>query len=587
MLAIVKRILDLAGSFSASSRRSLVVGMACNVLKALFMAGMLAAVWWALENRDRLGAEVALQCFGMLALSVAGQFAFQYLVDIKMDAEGFHVFRDLRLRVGDRLKGAPMGYFSEQRLSAITTTLTTTVHQLEEFMTICLTGLSGGVAMAVIMSLFFLAFAPPVAAVTFAGIAVGLVVLEWLRRRSTSVTREVTAAQEDMADAVIEYARGMAVLRTFASPDEALAKAKASFERKRKADFEQEQAAQGVLKLYALVFNLASCGVLLASCALYLAGALPLSWALTLLVAAFMIYGELISANNGAFLTKKIEGELDRIDEVCAIPRQDSTDRPLACEGFGLAMENVSFSYGGGRRVIDGVTLSIPEGTTCALVGPSGSGKTTLVNLLARFWDVDEGRVTIGGVDVREGTAESLLSLISMVFQNVYLFNDTVENNIRFGRPEASHGEVVAAAKRARCHDFIMGLPQGYDTVLEEGGASLSGGERQRVSIARAIMKDAPIVILDEATSSVDPENEHLLMAAIAELARGKTLVTIAHRLNTVRDADQILVLDSGRIVQRGTHEELMREQGIYRRFIELRREAAGWRLGGSSYGKA
>ena len=587
MLAIVKRILDLAGSFSASSRRSLVVGMACNVLKALFMAGMLAAVWWALENRDRLGAEVALQCFGMLALSVAGQFAFQYLVDIKMDAEGFHVFRDLRLRVGDRLKGAPMGYFSEQRLSAITTTLTTTVHQLEEFMTICLTGLSGGVAMAVIMSLFFLAFAPPVAAVTFAGIAVGLVVLEWLRRRSTSVTREVTAAQEDMADAVIEYARGMAVLRTFASPDEALAKAKASFERKRKADFDQEQAAQGILKLYALVFNLASCGVLLASCALYLAGALPLSWALTLLVAAFMIYGELISANNGAFLTKKIEGELDRIDEVCAIPRQDSTDRPLACEGFGLAMENVSFSYGGGRRVIDGVTLSIPEGTTCALVGPSGSGKTTLVNLLARFWDVDEGRVTIGGVDVREGTAESLLSLISMVFQNVYLFNDTVENNIRFGRPDASREEVVAAAKRARCHDFIIGLPQGYDTVLEEGGASLSGGERQRVSIARAIMKDAPIVILDEATSSVDPENEHLLMAAIAELTRGKTLVTIAHRLNTVRDADQIIVVDGGRIVQRGTHEELMREQGIYRRFIEVRREAAGWQLGGASYGKA
>ena len=583
MLAIMKRILDLAGSFSASSRRSLVVGMACNVLKALFMAGMLAAVWWALENRDRLGAEVALQCFGMLVLSVAGQFAFQYLVDIKMDAEGFHVFRDLRLRVGDRLKGAPMGYFSDQRLSAITTTLTTTVHQLEEFMTICLTGLSGGVAMAVIMSLFFLAFAPPVAAVTFAGMAVGLVVLEWLRRRSTSVTREVTAAQEDMTDAVIEYARGMAVLRTFASSDEALAKAKASFERKRRADFEQEQAAQGVLKLYALVFNLASCGVLLASCALYLAGALPLSWALTLLVAAFMIYGELISANNGAFLTKKIEGELDRIDEVCSVPRQDLTDKPLSPAGFGLTMDGVSFSYDGGRRVIDDVTLSIPEGATCALVGPSGSGKTTLVNLLARFWDVDEGRVTLGGVDVREGTAESLLSRISMVFQNVYLFNDTVENNIRFGRPEASREEVVAAAKRARCHDFIMGLPQGYDTVLEEGGASLSGGERQRVSIARAIMKDAPIVILDEATSSVDPENEHLLMAAIAELTRGKTLVTIAHRLNTVRDADQIIVVDGGRIVQRGTHEELMREQGIYRRFIEVRREAAGWRMGGAS----
>ena len=200
MFAIMKRILNLVGSFSASSRRNLVLGMVCNVLKAFFMAGMLGAVWWALENRDHLSAEVALQCFGMLLASVAGQFAFQYLVDIKMDAEGFHVF----LRVGDRLKGAPMGYFSEQRLSAITTTLTTTVHQLEEFMTICLTGLSGGVAMAVIMSLFFLVFAPPVAFVTFAGIAVGLAVLEWLRRRSTSVTREITAAQENMTDAVIE-----------------------------------------------------------------------------------------------------------------------------------------------------------------------------------------------------------------------------------------------------------------------------------------------------------------------------------------------------------------------------------------------
>ena len=585
MFAIMKRILNLVGSFSAASRRNLVLGMVCNVLKAFFMAGMLGAVWWALENRNHLGVEVALQCFGMLLASVAGQFAFQYLVDIKMDAEGFHVFRDLRLRVGDRLKGAPMGYFSEQRLSAITTTLTTTVHQLEEFMTICLTGLSGGVAMAVIMSLFFVAFAPLVAVITFAGIAVGLIVLEWLRRRSTSVTREVTAAQEDMADAVIEYARGMAVLRTFASSDEALAKAKASFERKRRADFEQEQAAQGVLKFYALVFNLASCGVLFASCALYLAGALPLSWALTLLVAAFMIYGELISANNGAFLTKKIEGELDRIDEVCSVPRQDATDKPLSPAGFDLAMDGVSFSYDGERHAIDNVTLSISEGTTCALVGPSGSGKTTLVNLLARFWDVDEGRVTIGGADVRTGTAESLLENISMVFQNVYLFNDTVENNIRFGRPDASREEVVAAAKRARCHDFIMGLPQGYGTVLEEGGASLSGGERQRVSIARAIMKDAPIVILDEATSSVDPENERLLMAAISELTRGKTLVTIAHRLNTVRDADQILVVDKGRIAQRGTHEELMREPGIYRRFIEMRREAAGWRLGGGSIG--
>lgn len=579
MFALVKRVLDLAASFSPAARRSLIVGMVCNVLKAFFMAGMLGAVFWALENRDRLDGVVALQCLGILLVSVAGQYVFQYLVDIKMDAQGFDIFRDLRLRVGDRLKGAPMGYFSEQRLSAITTTLTTTVHQLEEFMTICLTGLSGGVAMAVIMSAFFLFVAWPVAAITFAGIAVGLYVLNVLRRRATSVTREVTAAQEAMSDKVIEYARGMAVLRTFSTPDEALAAAKASFEQKRQADYRQEAAAQGVLKLYALVFNVASCAVLFAACALYLNGALPLSWALTLLVAAFMIYGELIHANDAAFLTKKIEGELDRVDEVCAIPKQDTTDAPLEPRGFDVELDGVSFAYDADRRVIDDVSLRIPEGSTCAIVGPSGSGKTTLVNLIARFWDVDAGAVRVGGADVREGTAESLLANVSMVFQNVYLFNDTVENNIKFGVPDATHEQVVQAAKRARCHEFISALPQGYDTVLEEGGASLSGGERQRVSIARAIMKDAPIVILDEATSSVDPENEHELIAAIAELTRGKTLVSIAHRLNTVADADQIIVVDEGRIVQRGTHEELMRDAGIYRDFVSLRREAAGWRL--------
>ena len=583
MFALIKRVLDLAGSFSPASRTSLMWGMVCNILKAFFMAGMLGAVFWALEHRDHLDATVALQCLGILLVSVAGQFAFQYLVDIKMDAEGFHIFRDLRLRVGDRLKAAPMGYFSEQRLSAIATTLTTTVHQLEEFMTICLTGLSGGVAMAVIMGLFFLAVAWPIAAITFVGIAAGLFVLRVLRRRATAVTREVTAAQEAMCDKVVEYSRGMAVLRTFATPDEALAAAKASFEQKRAADYAQEAAAQGVLKLYALVFNLASCAVLFAACALYLNGTLPLSWALTLLVAAFMIYGELIHANDAAFLTKKIEGELDRVDEVCAIPRQDSVDVPLRPAGFEIALDGVSFGYDPGRRIIDDVSLRIPAGSSCAIVGPSGSGKTTLVNLMARFWDVDAGAVRLGGADVRAGTAESLLEHVSMVFQNVYLFNDTVENNIKFGCPDATHDQVVAAARRARCHDFIEQMPEGYATVLEEGGASLSGGERQRISIARAIMKDAPIVILDEATSSVDPENEHELIAAIDELTRGKTLVSIAHRLNTVTAADQILVVDAGRIVQRGTHAQLVAEAGLYRDFITLRREAAGWRLAGAA----
>ena len=581
MYALARRVLDLAGSFSVAARRSLIVGMVCNVLKALFMAPTIVAVFWALEHRDALGPDVIWQCLALLLVSVAGQYAMQYAIDITMDARGFDIFRDLRLRVGDRLKGAAMGYFSEQRLGAITTTLTTTLHQLEEFMTICLTGLSGGLATAAIMGIGFLLMAPPVAAITFMGIVAGLFVLRMLLRRSGAVTKRVLKAQEAMSDAVMEYARGMAVLRSFGTPADALAAAERSFEEKRAADYAQEAAAQGLLKLYALVFNLASCGVLFAACALCLTGALSLPWALTLLVASFMIYGELIAANNGAFLSKKIGNELDRVDEVCDIPKQDSTDEPLAMAGYDVEFDHVSFGYGDGREVIRDVSLRIPEGSSCAIVGPSGSGKTTLVNLIARFWDVDAGRISIGGADVRAGTAESLLARISMVFQDVYLFNDTIESNIRFGVPEATHEQVVAAAEAARCHGFISALPQGYDTVLEEGGASLSGGERQRISIARAILKDAPIVILDEATSSVDPENEHDLIAALSRLTAGKTVISIAHRLNTVATADQILVLDAGRIVQRGRHGQLMEEEGLYRSFIELRRAAAGWTIGG------
>jgi ATP-binding cassette subfamily B protein len=245
---------------------------------------------------------------------------------------------------------------------------------------------------------------------------------------------------------------------------------------------------------------------------------------------------------------------------------------------YDISFEDVSFSYGD-HKILDHVSLTIPERTTTAIVGPSGAGKSTLCNLIARFWDVKGGKITIGGIDVRDYTLDSLLINISEVFQKVYLFADTIENNIKFGKPAASHEEVVIAAKKACCHDFIMSLPDGYDTVIGEGGATLSGGEKQRISIARAILKDAPIIILDEATSSVDPENENLLMGAISELTKNKTVIMIAHRLKTVRGADQILVLDQGHIVQSGTHEELMKQQGLYADFIGVRKQALSWKL--------
>ena len=244
-----------------------------------------------------------------------------------------------------------------------------------------------------------------------------------------------------------------------------------------------------------------------------------------------------------------------------------------------ITFEHVSFSYGE-REIIHDVSFSIPEGTTTAIVGPSGSGKTTLTSLMARFWDVDSGTVKLGGTDIREYQLDSLMANFSMVFQTVYLFNDTIENNIKFGNP-VPLTKRLWRLPRARCHDFISALPDGYDTVIGEGGATISGGERQRLSIARAMLKDSPIIILDEATANVDPENEAELQEAIEALTHNKTIIMIAHRLKTVQHADQILVLEAGRIIQRGRHEDLIKQDGIYADFVQSRKKAESWSIAG------
>jgi ATP-binding cassette subfamily B protein len=297
-----------------------------------------------------------------------------------------------------------------------------------------------------------------------------------------------------------------------------------------------------------------------------------------MVISAFIVYASLESAGNYSALLRVVDVSVSRAQEILDTPQMDISGEQIRPAARNIDAEDLAFSYEK-RRVIDGITVHIPEKTTTAIVGPSGGGKTTLVNLLARFWDTDEGRVALGGRDVRDYDMDSLMENFSFVFQNVYLFHDTIANNIRFGRPEASMDKVIEAAKKACCHDFIMALPDGYETVIGEGGASLSGGEKQRISIARAMMKDAPVIFLDEATANVDPENENELMQAVRTLTEEKTVIMIAHRLKNVEHADQILVIDHGRIVQQGRHEDLMQQDGIYRSFISERREAAGWKV--------
>lgn len=574
MLSMIKRILKISGQH----KPKIILGIFLNFLKTVSMSLMMFAIFVVVQNLNELTTKVIWTSLGILIISVVGRFIFQWLMDISMSAKGFDMFRDYRLNIGEHMRKAPMGYFSEQRLGSIQTVLTSTVTELEQYSMLAITDLTGGVLMTVVMMIYFLFFEPIFALITLTGLCIGMLVLNIIQKLAAKHTPNVLAAQENMTTQALEYIRGISVLRAFSQTDGSESAVYEAFDRKMQADLTQEYASLPMLKIYQAVYKITGCVMMFTAAALYLAGNISLSYCLMFIVCSFIVYSEMEQMGDGAFLAKKITTELDRLEAVTDMPKMDVSDKELKPKSFDIELKDVSFGYDS-RKVIDHISLKVPQGTTCAIVGPSGSGKTTLCNLIARFWDVQEGQVLIGGENVKAYTADSLMKHISMVFQNVYLFNDTIENNIRFGNPDASHEQVEEAAKRAQCHDFISALPDGYDTIVGEGGSTLSGGEKQRISIARAILKDAPVIILDEATSSVDPENEHELLMAIKELTEGKTLISIAHRLTTVRDAEQIIVIDGGRVAQRGTHNELMNCEGIYRRFWEQRKAAIGWEL--------
>ena len=567
MLSIIKRILRLSGKY----RFRVIAGLIFNALKSCCAAFVFFAVLLVMLNIEHLTSAVIWQAFGIIALSVLGRFLFQYLSDVLMSASGYKIFREKRLEIGNQLKRAPIGYFTENNLGTVQTVLTTTISDLEGNCMLALTFLVGGFVQALAMTLMLSVFCWQIGLLALAGILAGIFVLGQIKKRAGAHTEDLLVGN------ALEYIKGISVLRIFGKGKEGKGKVDQAFENKCRSDITVTISTAGIMKLYEAVFKITSCLLFLLSALLYLWGVIALPYCLLFIICAFLMFMELELMNDGAFLSKMLATQLDRLDLISDIPVLDTDGKEIVLESYDIELNDVTFAYDT-RQVLDGISLKIPQNSTCAIVGPSGSGKTTLCNIIARFWDVNSGSVKIGGHDVREFTCDSLLSYVSMVFQKVYLFNDTIENNIKFGKPNASHTEVVEAAKRACCHDFIEALPQGYETMIGEAGSTLSGGEKQRISIARAILKDAPIVILDEATSSVDPENEKALLDAIFELTKNKTLISIAHRLSSVRTADQIIVIDQGHIAQRGTHKELL-EEGIYRTFLECREKSISWKL--------
>lgn len=575
MITALKKIYQFSGQWKSTIKKSVLF----SLLHSIFDMFQIGALYLILTGIiEELSLTKIIYALILLLTGVVGKVICNYISDFSQTKVGYFMCADKRIHVGDRMKYMPMGYFNSHSLGYITSTVTTIIGDVENNAPSVLITVIYGFIHVCVITLLVTIFDWRIGLICMVGIIAFLVCNSVMQKKSLLASPKRQAAQEELVDATLEYIQGMSIVKSFNLGNGANMKMKKAIEEScvRNTKLETVFVPYGATQQF--VLRLASTGIMLTSLYFYLNESMTLTYCLMMCVASSLIFSELEAAGGKSFALRLIENAIDKVNAIDNTPVMDLSGEEISPSNTSIQVQNVSFSYGD-HQILNHIDLMIPEKTTTAIVGPSGSGKTTLCNLLTRFWDVDEGCITLGGIDIRKYKLDSLLSNFSMVFQNVYLFADTIENNIKFGKPDATHEEVIKAAKSACCHDFISSLPNGYETVIGESGASLSGGEKQRISIARAILKDAPIIILDEATSSVDPENEAELQQAIELLTRNKTVIMIAHRLKTIRKADQIIVLADGKIAQQGTDAQLSATPGIYADFVSNRKTAISWKL--------
>ena len=577
MLEILKKFFRFCNE---RERREFYVSIVLGVIAALLSALKLPAIAVCLQAilTGGMTSKAIILSLVIMLVSVISSSLLKYRATALQTDAGYCTTANKRVQIAEHLRYLPMGYFNENSLGTITSVTTNTMDNLSGLATRVTMFVTEGIVSTAVLTLAVFLFDWRVGLLIVTGIVIYYFVNHALQRKSEETTRRKLAGDTAVVEGVLEYIRGIAEVKSYSLTGKYNRRLEDAIDENSAANTDMELKLLPLMLAQNAVAKLIDVGVVVLSLVLYTGGRMELLSCVMLCICSFLLTEGLEQAGMQSSLLRVVETCVDQAMAILDLPAMDISGAELAPEQHDLSAEDIRFAYGE-KPIINGITLDIPERTTTAIVGPSGGGKTTLCHLLSRFWDVDGGRVTLGGHDVREYDMDSLMQNFSFVFQNVYLFHDTVANNIRFGQPDAPMEKVTEAAKKARCYDFIMALPQGFDTVIGEGGATLSGGERQRLSIARAIMKDAPIIILDEATANVDPENEKELMEAITELTQEKTVIMIAHRLKTVRHADQILVVDKGQIVQRGTHDELMKQDGIYHRFISGREQAVGWKI--------
>ena len=576
MLNVFKKIWSFSKEEQANIKKSILAGF----FHAVFNALEFGAIYYMLVNifSKTLDYTAIFVCLGILVISLVGKIMTQKISQMAQTHAGYFMAAHKRIEIGEKIKRVPMGFFSSFSLGRLTTIATSSLSQAEMWVPMLLVLVLGGVLNTLVFVLGTLIFNVKVGLVAVAGVIVFFIVTSVMEKKSSANADKMTETQTRLTKEVLATLQGMQVIKSYNLGGENNRALRKSIKDTSRILLDLEKSVAPYTVIQRIVMGITTVAMVYVSLNLNLSGKLPLAETILMIMASFIIFEGLIGAGSNMAILRACENAIDSVGFIDSMPdmKEGSITEPI--KNHNIVFKDVSFSYDD-RPILKDVSAEIKENTMTAIVGPSGSGKTTFCNLIARFWDVNSGEILIGGKNIKDYKIENLMNSISMVFQDVYLFEDTIENNIKFGKQNASHEEVVQAAKKARCHEFIEALPEGYNTLIGEGGASLSGGEKQRISIARAMLKDAGIIIFDEATANIDPENEDKLKEAIESLTKNKTVIMIAHRLKTIRNADQILVLKDGEIVERGSHEELIKNNGLYSDLINAKAKAESWKL--------